>query len=219
MHIQMKHCEKRRGEGGARLLNHAPQNSARNYFECLHVDCKESFNCVISLKKHAVEHLEKPELLCVKCGEVCLSTFSLHVHECHAHQIPDSKPAVIWGLDKSLTCQFCGMHTATLALFDIHVERHRTQSEQVVKCTLGGCKNPFYAPNDLRLHVILSHLVGDADNFVHACEYPECFSDFVSVASLSVYKQEAHGESDELGVDAATVPFACMDIKKEIDDP
>jgi Zinc finger, C2H2 type len=190
-------------------------------FKCLHRNkCNLVFSTMSELRDHAVEHLGS-QLYCPKCGECFLSTYGLELHACHAPQIPDfgdSKPMAAVNMEKVSTCMLCKMQIATRALFKLHVKRHRTPTKQVFKCTLEGCKKPFYAPGDLRLHVILSHLMGDADNFVHACEYPGCKTEFASVTSLFVHKMEKHREKAPKVVDCVTLPFAFVDIKDAIED-
>jgi hypothetical protein len=189
--------------------------------KCLHQNkCKQAFSTWSELRNHAVEHLEH-QLYCPKCGECFLSTYGLELHACHAPQNPetgDSEPMLVVDSKKVSTCRFCKMHLAAPALLKLHFKRHRTKSKHVVTCTLGGCKKPFYAPRDLRLHVILSHLVGDADNFVHACDFPGCVSEFVSLASLRVHKIEEHLENASKVDDCVTVPFTFVDIKDAIED-
>lgn len=223
VHAQMVHGAMREVVDDSSVAPQIDQNGAKKHFECLNKDCRESYSTLAELKKHAVEHLEL-EHLCPKCGEFFLTLYSLQIHDCHAPEIPDSFPLVASGLDKSLTCQFCGMHMAVQASFDLHVERHRTQSDSVIKCTLKDCKKPFFAPKDLRLHVILSHLAGDADNFIHACDISDCTTEFVSMASLGVHKKEVHvidvtscatGKEDNVA-DVVPVPFAFVEIKQEI---
>jgi KRAB domain-containing zinc finger protein len=157
-------------------------------FKCLRVGCTMTFTETLELRKHTMDaHEGTKRYECQTCGQSTSSSSHLNRHIMRKHQngkMTCMIPGCWYTCDNSqemeihrtsehasyvfTSCHLCGKEYYSEALFQKHVEAHKTKKEGVFKCLDWKCKKTFTVPLDLMTHF------KEHSGINKECDVPNC---------------------------------------------